>query len=466
MGSVTTRPCRGLPALALAVAATFVAACGGGGGSGGAPPVVHVTAPPTTTPSPPPGSGSPLPGQSKIKHVVIVIQENRSFDTMFHGFPGADTASSGTISTGATVPLVQVPLSSPYDINHLYPDARTDMNDGAMNGFDKDAILFPSGKPPSYTPPPYPQYVYARHTDIQPYLAIAESYVLADRFFSSAADGSFIGHQYLIAAQAGHAWGQPEHFPWGCDSTNNTIGVLDANGQITNQTEVPCFTHLSLADELDARRVSWRYYSPPISNAAYIWSAYDAIRSIREGPDWGTKVISPEQQVLVDVASGTLAAVTWVVPDAPDSDHPGVPSTTGPSWVASIVNAVGTSQFWDSTAIFVTWDDWGGFYDHVSPPQVDYDGLGIRVPLIAVSPYALKGRVAHTQYEFGSVARFVEQTFGLKTLAASDARANSFGSDTFNFQAPPRAFTSFASPYNARYFISHPAQPGPPDTDL
>ncbi len=150
----------------------------------------------------------------------------------------------------------------------------------------------------------------------------------------------------------------------------------------------------------------------PSNGTAYQWNGYQAINHIYNGPQW-SNVVTPPSQFLTDVQNGTLATVTWVEPTYPDSDHSGNGSTTGPAWVASVVNAVGESKFWDSTAIFVMWDEWGGWYDPVAPPYEDYDGLGFRVPLLVISPYAKQGYVSHTQFEHGSILRFVEDTFGL-----------------------------------------------------
>ena len=130
-------------------------------------------------------------------------------------------------------------------------------------------------------------------------------------------------------------------------------------------------------------------------------------------------VISPETAVLTDVAAGKLASVTWVVPDLANSDHPASLSATGPDWVASVVDAVGASAYWSSTAIVVDWDDWGGFYDHVAPPQLDVDGLGFRTPMIVISPYAKTEYVSHIRYESTSVVKFIEATFGLPTLSTA-----------------------------------------------
>ena len=127
------------------------------------------------------------------------------------------------------------------------------------------------------------------------------------------------------------------------------------------------------------------------------------------------------------------------------------------------MNAVGGSRFWPSTAIFVMWDEWGGWYDHVPPPQVDYDGLGIRVPLLVISPYAKKNYVSHVQYEHGSLLRFIEDQFGLAHLAASDARANSPANDCFDFSQPPRAFKKIPAAVPAEFFLTQPPDTRIPD---
>jgi phospholipase C len=196
-----------------------------------------------------------------------------------------------------------------------------------------------------------------------------------------------------------------------------------------------------------------------------IWSAYQAINHIYNGPDWTNDVISPSAQFLTDVAGGTLANITWITPIPQNSDHAGLgfASRTGPAWVASLVNAVGQSQFWDSTAIFIMWDDWGGWYDPVAPVYEDYDGLGFRVPLIMISPYAKQGYVSHVQYETSSVLRFMEDNFGLGQLAASDARANDPAADAFDFTQPPRPFQAFKGSKPRAFWL---AQPSLPDSRL
>lgn len=145
-----------------------------------------------------------------------------------------------------------------------------------------------------------------------------------------------------------------------------------------------------------------------------------------------------------------MPAVSWVIPDGEDSDHyDGKDTDYGPDWVTCVVNSIGKSQYWKSSAIIVLWDDWGGFYDHVPPPQLDYTGLGFRVPLIIVSPYAKKGYVTHTQYEFGSILKFVETTFGLPSLGTTDRRANNI-TDAFDFSQQPRKYSPI-DPINKKH---------------
>jgi phospholipase C len=225
-----------------------------------------------------------------------------------------------------------------------------------------------------------------------------------------------------------------------------------------------------MADTLDAANVSWKYYAPNIRIAGgRLWSPFAAIRNVRYGRDWKRNIISPQTTVLTDAANGRLAQVSWVIPDAADSDHAGTHSDKGPSWVASVVNAVGEGPDWNSTAIVVLWDDWGGWYDNLAPPQLDFVGLGIRVPCIVISPYAKPGYVSHTQYEFGSTLKFIEEAFGLSALGSvaqgyTDTRAHSLA-DSFDFKQKPRAFRRIPAPYPPAYFLSQPPSGEPPDSE-
>ena len=372
---------------------------------------------------------------SKIKHVIIIVQENRSFDNLFQRYPGANTQSFGFDSNGNKITLVPVGLESKFDLQHNFTTSLNDINypSETMNGFDKTLCN------PASCPTDFP-YSYVPKKETKPYWSMASQYVLADNFFASDLDASFEGHQYLIAAQSEKVWGIPPLGTWGCDGGNSdTVHLLDTSTKPGTETQTPivvCFDppvtkHIdkTLGDELDATgTLSWKYYAPAFGQLGYIWSAYDAISHIRNGPDWTTKnVVSPETNFPTDVAAGKLASVTWVIPGFNNSDHSGVGSKSGPDWVATCVNAVGGSKFWKSSAIFVTWDDWGGFYDHVSPPLLDYAGLGIRVPLLVISPYALgptgtQSAVAHTQYEFSSILKFTGERRPGRALPQRQAR--------------------------------------------
>jgi phospholipase C len=430
---------------ALVVAVPALAGCGGGSASSSLP--TH------DVPAPPGG----VSGASGINHIVIVIQENRSFDNLFRGFPGADTVSSGFTHTGANVPLKEVPLSLAYDVPHHATDFFNSFHGGKMDGFDRERET---------GAPLLSAYAYVRRSDVQPYWDLAQRYTLADRTFSTQFDASYSAHQYLIAATSGGAVDVPTGVPWGCDAPPGTTVPTLRIGRRFGPGVFPCFDYQTIADELDAAKVSWRYYAP-LLNANYggqVWEAFDAVRHIRNGADWQTDIATPETAFLTDVHNGHLAGVTWIAPDFSNSDHAGVPNNGGPDWVASIASTVGASQFWKDTVVIVLWDDWGGWYDHVPPPQLDLHGLGIRVPMIVVSPYAKHGYVSHVQYEWGSILKFIEHTFALSSLAASDARANSLD-DCLDFTQTVRPFAAIRTRRKAVDFIHATPSGLPPDSD-
>jgi phospholipase C len=431
-------------------------------------------------PGTPPAGGLPPPaalglvrqasGSGKISHVVIIMQENRSFDNLFQGYPGADTRSYGFTSTGKKVTLVPFDLSTEWDIVHDSQSFFAACNgkgsipgtDCRMNGFDKEALTCGHGPPPC--PNPTPQYAYVPESQIKPYWSMAQQYVLADKMFASNFDGSsFISHQYIIAAQSSSAVDFPVT-TWGCDGgSKDTIGTLTQQRTYGSDI-VACFNNKTLGDELDTAHISWKSYTASLEADGNLWNAYQAISQIRYGPDWKKDIIYPATRFFKAVRQNKLPAVSWITPTCENSDHAGCTTGHGPAWVASLVNAVGKSPYWDSTAIFVMWDDYGGWYDHVAPPYADYDGLGVRVPLLVISAYAKKGYVSHTHYEHGSILKFVEELFGLPALAASDARANSV-SDCFNFSQAPRAFVPIQSSVHESDFEREPLDPRPPDND-
>jgi phospholipase C len=392
-------------------------------------------------------------GAGKITHVVYIIQENRSFDNLFQGYPRADTVSSGKTSDGKTVELKPVSLARQYVIDHS-AQAMFAACDGSrelpgtkceMDGFNKES---------SYGGPPHPQYVYVPHKDSKPYFDMAHEWVLADRMFQSQIDESFVAHQYIIAAQAQAAVGLPGGGFWGCLGPNNLVSTITLDRNPQGRPERPCFDYQTLADELDQANLSWRFYASRYGGGVgFEWSSFQAVRHIFWGPDWVTHVISPQKKFLTDVARGKLANFTWITPVCSDSDHVDCGGGYGPSWVAALVDAVGKSKFWDSTAVFVQWDDWGGLYDHVPPPYEDYDGLGFRVPLLVISPYAKQDYVSHVQYETASVLRFAEDLFGLGRLAAADRRAASPARDCFDFRQAPRKFVTIQAPKRRKFFL-------------
>ena len=184
-----------------------------------------------------------------------------------------------------------------------------------------------------------------------------------------------------------------------------------------------------------------------------VWSSYQAVKHIYKGPDW-KNVISPNWKFITDVRKGQLANFTWITPVCNDSDHVNCPGGFGPSWVAALVNTVGESKFWNSTAIFIQWDDWGGLYDPVPPPYEDRDSLGLRVPLLMLSPYVKHNFVSHKQYETASVIRFAEDLYGLGHLATpADRRAASPADECFDFSQNPAKFVKIDAPLRPKFFM-------------
>ena len=289
---------------------------------------------------------------------------------------------------------------------------------------------------------PYPCYVQYYQTDSPNLWSYASAFALCDNCFSSLSGPSFPNHQYTIASQSGQSVSNPTpkiNFAWGCDSDSTTTVEILVSGLPLTYV-YPCFDYPTLADELDAAGYSWHYYSASFGKAGYQWSAYDAINHIRNGPDWAN--VLDYTQFAIDAAAGTLPTISWVTPDSQDSQHPSSSWSKGENWIATNINALMSGPDWASTVVFLFWDDWGGFYDHVPPPSVDFYGTGIRVPLLVISPYAKPGYItsSNTQipyYSFDSVLAYVEHTFGLQPLTSRDAVAADL-TDTLNYSQPPR----------------------------
>jgi phospholipase C len=423
-----------------------------------------------------------------ISHIVIIVQENRSFDNLFATFPGADGATSGyflkkigTQSVPTLVQLVARPLNGGKDINHA-SQAYNDACDGqntypktacAMDGFNLEGI---DGNNAAGT---YP-YQYIKKSDIKPYWQLAKNFGLGDHLFQTQGSGSFTAHQDLIAggttiddADCGTSQatcaiidypGPKKFINWGCGApAGTTTSLLTQQGTyLTGAGPFPCLTYPTptMRDLLDGAGVSWKYYTPPYvsKTTGALWNAFAAISAVYNGPEWTTNISIPECNVFGDISAGTLPQVSWVIPEEENSDHPRGPSTIdyGPQWVGAVVNAIGKSAYWKSTAVIVTWDDWGGFYDHEPPAFFDdMGGLGFRVPLLVVSPYVPKNEISHTQYEFASILKFVEGTFSLGSMGTTDVRATSIA-DMFDLNQKPRRYIPVPAPPSST-FCTDPA---------
>jgi phospholipase C len=411
-------------------------------------------------------------GNGKITHVVIIFQENRSTDNLFNGLPGADTVRFGFDSAGRRVNLRPVRLTAPYDLDHSHRAYNTEFDNGVLGGFNLElSTCKPAGRKCSEGD--RRAYRFVPRKEVQPYFAMAEQYAFGDRMFQTNEGPSFPAHQYILSGTSTILKGSQlrasegaltpsQNVAGGCDSPRGTRSMtIDDDGQ--EKTEVfPCFERPALTDLLEAKSLSWRYYL--YARTPNVWNGPDAIRHIRESPEYSTDVVAPPSKVLTDIAAGDLASVVWVTPTGNASDHAGITDGSGPSWVASVVNAIGKSQYWNDTVIFVTWDDWGGWYDHAKPPQYNSYELGFRVPLIVISPYTKKGYVSHTQHEFGSILKFTEETFGLGSLGTTDVRSDDL-SDCFAFSQKPRPFKPIPAALPPSYFSNQPVSTLNPDDD-
>lgn len=408
---------------------------------------------------------------TKIEHVVIIFQENRTVDDLFNGLPGADTVRSGRNSRSQRVPLRPISLTAPYDLGHTHHAFDIERAGGKWNGFDKVesrcyAIV-------TCSPSAIRAYGFVPRDEVRPYFDMATTYAFADRMFQTNQGPSFPAHQYIVSGtstvvngsnlRAAENPASPLGPPTGgCDSApESLVTLIDAAGN-ESQRAFPCFDRISLMDVLAAKSLSWRYYQAYIGPG--IWNGPDAILRVRENARAYANVVAPPTAILTDIAAGNLANVVWVTPTSLASDHAGATDGSGPSWVASVVNAIGETQYWNSTAIFVTWDDWGGWYDHVVPPQYNSYELSFRVPLVVISPYAKNHYVSHKQHEFASVLKFAERVFGLRSMHTTDVRADDLF-DCFDFSKPPTKFKRIPAKFPPSYFLKQPVMRTAPDDD-
>jgi phospholipase C len=428
-----------------------------------------------------------------FKHVVVILQENRTPDNVFGSNPnfepGVDLATWGLDSKGNKIPLTPISWVTCFDLNHSLLAFKIAYNDGKMDGADKNTTQPAAG----CVVPPLPQYRYVDNAkgQVQPYFDIAKQYGWANRNFQTNQGPSFSAHQFFLAGTSApetnsklFVSGNPVKEPAGCTATaDNTVTVVDADGDESKYPPIfPCFEHPTLPDVLNDAKVTWKYYSEfPDS----IWDAPNSIDHICRakgkegdknctGPDFVNNNPIGSHRVLDDIKNCKLAQVSWVTPTNKESDHPRMTDGRGPRWVASVVNALGMNppcagtgeKYWEDTAIFITWDDWGGWYDHVKPFRFGQPNgwgagftYGFRVPLLVVSAYTPAGFVDNADHDSGSLLKFVETNFagGGKPLGPigpgiyADAYADDL--ETFFTLSTPREFKEIPVKFNFHFFM-------------
>jgi phospholipase C len=416
---------------------------GGTGGTGGSGPTI-------------------VPGETPIEHVVFIVKENRSFNNYFATYPGAEGATEGgTIECtedgcedGPVVQLTHGPDIYPHDLTHCFRCGLVAINDGRMNGFNRMNGVIPQSENADLYGADLSGYSYLEREDIPNYWAYADRFVLADHFFTSMYGPTLPEHLYTVAADANFIVDNKsttDHEGSYCDDPTERATrfipeeareherrILELEREITaNGTNTYdladywgsvrlCFNMEVLPDQLEAEGISWKYYA----NENAWMNALQMIEHVRYGPMWNNVV--PPSTFVQDVRDGEMPAVSWLVPDESYNEHPGAGKSTcaGENWTVHQINTIMQSEYWRSTLIVVVYDDFGGFYDPVPPPQTDIMGLGPRTPALIISPYARRGDnpdggyVDSTEYEFSSVLAFIEQLFGLDPMTERDANAN------------------------------------------
>ena len=454
---------------------------------------------------------------SSFQHVVIVFQENRTPDNLFQGLcatpHGAANRCSTTPNTsqyniqttnwldknspsGVTQP-VPGPLANKYDLSHAH-SAFVSMCDADSNGVCKmdGANNIPCSGTCAGEVKPQFKYVDNSKKIVTPYLTMATQYGWANYMFQTNQGPSFPAHQFIFGGTSAPSPADDAAGIFASENVSTTVissGIAGCIAPSTTTVEVinptggenskiyPCFDHQTMADILPSS-FTWRYYTPGPDS---IWTAPNAIQHICQstgpdgkctGPAWTNNVDLTPSNVLKDIAACNLRSVSWVIPTGQNSDHAASNDGGGPSWVTAIVNAIGNSTacdsstgYWKNTAIVITWDDWGGWYDHEPPtilpkPGGDYQ-YGFRVPLIVVSAYTPVGYIDNQRYDFGSILRFVQHNFGITegSLNFADARATNDLTSFFQLSAAPRPYKTITAPKTANFFLHDRRKATDPD---
>jgi phospholipase C len=422
-------------------------------------------------------------GIHKIKHVVIIMQENRSFDSFFGTFPGADGIPMRNGRPTVCVPdpyghrcVRPFHTSSDYSPGgpHDHIDAVKDINGGKMDGFIRQAhsgrrlaCLATVDAPACSLAPADAASVMGYHDarELPNYWAWAKAYVLQDHMFQSDTSWSLPAHLYMVSGWSAKCARKGD--PMSCRPAIQAPG--SPPGEPQNLTgAVPDYAWTDLTYLLHAHHVSWGYYVfkgtqpdcddnamfckavPQDAKTPGIWNPLPWFDTVRQDHELGN--IQPFRNFLAQAKAGTLPAVSWIMPTQRVSDHPPALLSNGQTYVTGLVDRIMQSPDWPSTAIFVAWDDWGGFYDHVPPPKVDLQGYGLRVPAFLISPYAKKGYIDHQTLSFDAYLKFIEDDFlgGARIDPSTDGRPDSrkfvrenvriLGNlvSEFDFARPPR----------------------------
>jgi phospholipase C len=408
----------------------------------------------------PPGANPVLLGQqvlgSPIRHVIVLVQENRTFDNLFassilaHGgpYPGANTSQSAVVD-GKRVALKAVPFENPADPSHTHLALLREWDNGRMDGFANVEIRTALNAP---KPGPGFAYAYLPAFETTIYDLLAARYALADENFAPRLVPTFPSHYTLATAQSRVA-GNPNDSIWGCDARPGaTVPIFGQGEAVVLPGIFPCFDQPTIADLLDNAKVSWKYYTGPYDDAANpAVNMYEAFRRIRYGPDWQRNVVTPPAAILSDIQHCRLPSVSFVMPNSLDSDHAGNLSAGGPGWVGSIYLGVVQSRhaaapecnYYRDSALLLTWDDSGGWYDHVPPPPgPNGTTWGFRIPIVVISAWARSGYdprnpraapyVSHTRRESTAITKFIEKNWNLGNMGQRDVTDDDL-SDMFDY---------------------------------